>query len=173
MAIEKALSIRGWMTEPELWWLAIQASSRKKIVELGSYYGRSTRAIGDNTPGIVYAVDHFNGPADVSLLEFERTSIWPIFSKNLSDLIASGKVVPIKTNHEQFDPPNDDFDMIFIDGDHRYEATKRDIKRWIGKCRKPALISGHDYSHPGVRQAVNECFTDINIFEEIWSIWII
>jgi predicted O-methyltransferase YrrM len=53
--IARALATDGWMSEAELFWLATQAQQHRRIVELGSFLGRSTRALADHTPGIVYA----------------------------------------------------------------------------------------------------------------------
>ena len=57
LKLDKALSIPGWMTVTEFCWLAEQATKHLRIVEIGSYLGRSTRALADNTPGWVLAVD--------------------------------------------------------------------------------------------------------------------
>ena len=60
-------------------------------------------------------------------------------------------------------------DMVFIDADHTYEAVKYDIERWLPKTTK--LISGHDYNdpgHPGVKQAVDEKFKDVEVIDTIW-----
>ncbi len=56
-------------------------------------------------------------------------------------------------------------DMVFIDGDHSYEAVKRDIELWLPKCRK--LICGHDYNE--VWKAVHDVLGKITgIYEGIW-----
>ena len=48
--------------------------------------------------------------------------------------------------------------FVFIDGDHTYEAVKKDIETWYLKVRKDGLVIGDDYhiSFPGVIKAVNE-----------------
>jgi len=51
-------------------------------------------------------------------------------------------------------------DIVFLDGDHRYEAVKADIEAWLPKIRPGGLLCGHDYStrgnNVGVKKAVDE-----------------
>lgn len=169
--VDRALAIKGWMSELELHWLAFQATQHKKIVEIGSYLGRSTRALGDHTPGIVYALDDWIGPrgdnfcGDESFMisDEERQTLYSRFSDNLGDLMQAGKIIPIRSSHEQADkimflsPP----DMVFIDGDHKYEAVKRDILTWRQKLSRGGLLCGHDASWPGVGCAVRELTGDL------------
>lgn len=56
--------------------------------------------------------------------------------------------------------PDGYFDLVFLDGDHRYEACLQDIKAWWPKVRKGGWISGHDHNKksPGVKRAVAEMF---------------
>lgn len=53
---------------------------------------------------------------------------------------------------------NNEWDFVYIDGDHGYEAVKRDIIDWWPKLQNGRILAGHDYhsSQPGVIQAVNE-----------------
>jgi len=61
--IEKALQIPGWMSIRELIWLASTAKDCLSIVEFGSFQGRSTCALADNSPDNckIYAVDPWTG----------------------------------------------------------------------------------------------------------------
>ena len=62
-----------------------------------------------------------------------------------------------------------DFDLIFIDGEHTYNAVKHDIEIWLPKTNK--VISGHDFSvrHFGVIKAVTERFEYYNYDgDKIW-----
>src|SRR5258708_38660332 len=85
------------MSEAELTWLAEQAACHKVIVEVGSYLGRSTRALGDHTTGIVYAIDDWYGPRDVEIPEEERAKIFETFVRNMHGVKA--KLHPCRADH--------------------------------------------------------------------------
>ena len=51
------------------------------------------------------------------------------------------------------------FDLVFIDGDHSYEAVRADIAAWAPLLEPGGWLGGHDYydaGTPGVRMAVDE-----------------
>lgn len=52
------------------------------------------------------------------------------------------------------------YDMVYIDGSHKYADTIRDIKDWAPRIKKGGFICGHDYrkKFPGVVKAVGEYF---------------
>jgi predicted O-methyltransferase YrrM len=157
--ITKAAAISGWMSVEELLWLAARAAEHKTIVEVGSYVGRSTRALGDHVAngGKVYAFDDWLGAREVK--DSMKDGLFEEFSTNLADLIESKKVIPIKMDHSGvcsllFDKP----DMIFIDGDHSYENVLRDIKLWKPVLADGGLLCGHDIGWDGVYRATMEVF---------------
>lgn len=157
------------MAYPELVWLAEQAQSHVRIAELGSFLGRSTCALASNTEGQVWAIDNWEGPDDVTLLE-ENCSmkeflknhgigLYPQFHETLRDLIEAGKIIPVKADHRDAHQSIAlTFDMVFIDGSHKYEDVKRDIWNWMPKLTKGGLLSGHDMYMDGVMQALTEIF---------------
>lgn len=155
------------MTEPELKWLADEAQKHQRIVEIGSYLGRSTRALGDNTKGFVLAVDNFLGPWDVLMEANLRKLIYPGFLSNLKDLIDEGRVKPLKAEHDEVEI---DFapDMVFIDGDHQYESVKRDIGRWLPQIK--GLLCGHDIHYGPVIEAVRDTLGEYNVAPDT-TIW--
>lgn len=173
--IRKAQQIEGWMMSSELQWLAENAVNHNLIVELGSYLGRSTRALGDNTPGVVHAIDHWYGPAGggnskplppsldsvgssgIPWTEEDRAALFGLFSANLEDLIASKKVIPHRIDHTSVDLDLSP-DMVFIDGDHSYEAVRHDLAVWVPKVKKGGLICGHDVNQASVHVPVSEVF---------------
>lgn len=176
--ISKALEIPGWMSKRELVWLAENVRDKKRIVEFGCFYGRSTRALADNSPedAIICAVDPWNGDyadEDGRPLEKVNTYVLPHFKRNLKDHISSTKVRYFRTYSYNFDYP-EFFDFVFIDGDHRYETVKKDIEKAILLLgENKGIIAGHDYGHQlwtGVKQAVDEIFGYTEVEDSIWSV---
>lgn len=161
--ISKAEKIPGWMSEVELVWLAEQASKHQIILEIGSFLGRSTRALADNTPGIVYAVDHWYGPKEISMVPWEREALYDQFLSNMNGLIESRKVIPVRGNSITVQIPQMP-DMVFIDGDHSYEVVKVDLERW----KDVSFLCGHDASWPGVKKALEALPVEIIEQTDIW-----
>lgn len=149
--IEKAQAIDGWMTDRELTWLAEQAASRQVIVEIGSYLGRSTRALCDHTWGHVYAIDDWAGPRDVEIDVKDRNQIFNRFIKNMAGL--EGKLLVCRQDHGSAEIP-EGADMVFLDGDHRYESISRDIKLWLPRLKPGGILCGHDLLLGSVNQAL-------------------
>lgn len=69
---------------------------------------------------------------------------------------------------------DESIDFLFIDGDHSYEAVKRDIAMWLPKVKTGGIICGHDYGKKeyGVTEAVHETFGDAfqKSARSIWSV---
>lgn len=175
--ISRALAIGGWMSNEELLWLATHAQTHNRIVEFGSLHGRSTRALADNNKGTIYAVDPWCGAYktdDGRVVENIDTNVYPYFYHNLKDHIDKGHVVPVRGFSYNLSLP-DCVDMVFIDGDHRYETVVKDIKKAIELTKPGGLISGHDYGHlqwPGVNRAVDEIFGDnVRLLEGTFIWW--
>lgn len=175
MLLEAAHNIQGWMSNTELAWLAQRAKEAEIIFEYGCYKGRSTRALADNTPGIVYAIDPWDGfyPCNDGQKHSIDTNVYPEFERNLQDHIESGKVIPIKDFSWSFKPLVK-ADFIFIDGDHRFDAVMDDIKHALKYINSWGIIAGHDYGHNewyGVKQAVDTMFPGkFEVIDSIWSV---
>lgn len=175
--ISKALQTGGWMSEKELTWLAERAQNCRTIVEFGSYHGRSTRALADNSPTDckIWAVDPWNG--EYKTEEGMRVSdmdtyCLPQFKRNLRDHIETGKVLPVRNFSYNFSCPYK-IDLVFIDGDHRYDTVVKDIKKALELVGNYGIIAGHDYGHPlwpGVKQAVDMAFRKVEVVDTIWNL---
>lgn len=153
------MNIPGWMDEDELLWLADQASRAEWVVEIGSWMGRSTRALSDNTPGVVVAVDTWEGSLEHQPFLAGKPCNW-LYCKFLEN---RGKnVLPMRMTSLQAaerSAPNL-FDFLFLDASHDYESVKADIAAWRSKVRCGGVFAGHDYGRErkGVTAAVDEAF---------------
>ena len=165
--IEKALQIEGWTSTEELTWLAEQASIHTRVLEIGSYLGRSTRAIADNTKGFVYAVDKWDTvdldgvttPVSFDKFQVNMAGLHNFYTLRMPSLRASKGLRFTK------------FDMIFIDADHTYESVKADVLAWLPFLMPDGLLCGHDYNtecNPGVTKAVDELVPDKQVIDTIW-----
>jgi len=171
MNIDHALKIKGWMSEAELMWLAEQADKSTVIVETGSYLGRSTRALADNTNGVVLAFDPYIGEYKYDngkVMRCFRDNEYQAFLKNLRDHLDSRRVIQYRMPLEKSRIPLKP-DLIFLDGDHRYGALKQEIL--LALELSPRILAGHDYTHPdwpGVKKAVDEILGPVQLHESIW-----
>jgi len=100
------------------------------------------------------------------------TSIDPMLSEesvnNLARIFPKdffGNVSFIKGMSQEFVPTlNDNFDMIYIDGDHRYDAVKSDWENCKDKYNKFLLFD--DYHLPGKEQKDIHCSNLIDQIED-------
>jgi hypothetical protein len=99
---------------------------------------------------------------DITLKNFEPHKDKIVFYKDTSDNCVS------KFSNEQFD-------YVFIDGDHSYEGVKKDLNNYYSKVKTGGVFSGHDINLQSVQQAVREFreqnlitnqiqFTDVNVW---------
>ena len=55
---------------------------------------------------------------------------------------------------------DDSLDFVFIDGDHSYEATLKDIQTYWSKVKTGGVFAGHDINLTSVTNAIGEFFKD-------------
>jgi predicted O-methyltransferase YrrM len=164
------------MTWGELSFLAELANNLPEnsiVIEIGTLCGRSTRAMADNAPNdcIIHCVDPWDYKIpleDGGYIQVDKYT-YAQFCMNLYDHIYANKVIPHISRWQDFNLPIK-ADLIFIDGDHTYDAVKCDIAKALDYIKPGGIITGHDYQFPTVRQAVDETFpgNKISTKETIW-----
>jgi hypothetical protein len=176
MKLERASQIDGWIIWSELEWLAQQASRHTNILEVGCWLGRSTRALADNTSGVVTVVDTFLGsPEHREFLEDKpKDWLWENFTANTRELLNLRAIPMSSTEASRYFTTLESetrFDMIFLDAAHDYESVKQDILAWMPLLAPGGLFSGHDYgpNWPEVAKAVDELIPNVQIgANQIW-----
>lgn len=146
----------GWMSTSELIWLHMNAMQSSSVVEIGCWKGRSTYALLTGCQGTVYAVDHFKGSPseiDTNHAEAKTGDIFADFMANVGwfpnlNVMKMSSMMAAR----QFDDLRATADMVFIDGEHTYDAVLQDVNTWMQYTTR--ILCGHDSLFPEVEAAL-------------------
>ena len=149
--------------------LLIKLINAKNIIEVGVAYGYHADSLLSNLPKLnyvgidpypaVYDVDdHFPtyvsrlfscGPEDAMNRLYLTVNTW-LTSKYQSrfNLIREASLNAVKTIEFE------SVDIVFLDGDHRFEVVSEEIERYWPLVNKGGILAGDDYEWPGVKMAV-------------------
>ena len=157
-----------------LFQLACDAPAGAQVVEVGSWMGASTCFLAAGLKGEgakVHAVDNFQGLStcgeDAAWYNrhFRRlgaNSTLEIFRANFAGLGLSARAEPVVNDSiaaaRAMAALHGTIDLIFIDGDHSYEACKADIAVWAPFARRGGVMAFHDFGSraEGVTRAIFE-----------------
>jgi len=156
--------IPGWFNYSETYNIIVdQINDDGKIVEIGSFLGRSTHYLAtalynagkENVK--IYSVDTFTGSSEHASLNIPK-DFSSTFKQNLEFFIEKGMVVVCQGRSddprilEQFEESS--IDYIMVDGAHEYEPVIDDIRNWWTKLKTDGVMFGDDYSLASVSEAV-------------------
>lgn len=71
---------------------------------------------------------------------------------------------------------DESIDMCFIDANHEYDFVRKDIEAYLPKIKKGGTLAGHDWSYPGVKNALIDLYEDMGLNfstdkeQDIWRI---
>jgi predicted O-methyltransferase YrrM len=146
--LEKVYSMPGMLTAAEvdcLFKLGQFDQAKGAIVEIGSWKGKSTVALALGAARVhkekVYAIDPHRIQPEEGY--FEDTGAE--FLANLSRLGLNDRVVPLMmTSAEACRGWDQPVRLLWIDGDHRYEAAKLDFAAWEPHLVPGGILAMHD-----------------------------
>jgi hypothetical protein len=146
----------------ECWKLyKLARESKKPIVEIGSWLGRSTIVLAggskDGNGSMIYSVDTWKDLADNN--NFYK-DFYPDFIENIKYAgvddritILKGKSVDMAKYYRE--NIGEEIGVLFIDADHEYESIKSDYDSWSPMVN--GTIAFHDYTHcSGVKRFIDE-----------------
>ncbi|MCL4397844.1 class I SAM-dependent methyltransferase [Patescibacteria group bacterium] len=149
--------IAGWLSDYEEQLLAYFAKkSPGTIVEIGSFQGKSTVAMGLATRNLIYAIDPHQGQTQANGKKGLPT--YTVFLKNIKKYHLD-KVVPIRKTSETANKGwKKKISLLHIDGLHEYEFAKQDLKLWLPHLENNGVVICHDAfaPFPEVWRAVRE-----------------
>jgi len=161
--------IGGWLSDSEavaLYRTVATCNPPIVAVEIGSWYGKSSVMIAggirDGGGGILYAIDPFEGSDGYSVLrtgQRRATNFLDSFLQNINHAGLAELVRPIRGySYEVAENWSTPIDLLFIDGDHEYEAVKRDFEDWSPHLKDGGIIMFHDTNGnwPGPTQLARE-----------------
>lgn len=185
--------IDGWLSPAEAvaLYLTARATPRQDVVlcEIGSWLGKSSyvlaRALDGKPNSVLYCIDPFDGSGDTlsqptynNARAHSSKSLLDQFTENMQRFGTLDRICIIPSSSQQ---ANETFsrqiDLLFIDGNHDYEAVRDDFLLWSPRVRPGGWIVFHDVgsSHlSGPKRVVEEfivhqdAWRDQQLIEEIY-----
>ena len=150
--IRDALTNAAWMVDGDIAEKAICGLTEEEtaalvrwlpdegtFVEFGTLFGLTAKTVAAAKPKLkVIAVDNFSWNPFGMPAELHEKFTRLILENELK----SGRVELVKTDAQEFLKTMKDVDVVFLDGDHRYEAVKAEIE--LVKNAGVKMIAGHD-----------------------------
>jgi predicted O-methyltransferase YrrM len=160
-ARQRAADVDGWLSDAQgrvLFHAAAASTGQGAIVEIGSWKGRSTTwlASGARLAGRrVYAIDpHSRSREDPEADTLDE------FLANLARGGLTDVVEPlIMRSEEAATHVAGPIELLFIDGDHSYDAVRRDAELWLPRVMDGGTVMFHDVAtaaYTGPRRIVRQ-----------------
>jgi predicted O-methyltransferase YrrM len=163
-ALEALEGVEGWMTDAQaatLWEAGAGVAEGGRIVEIGSYHGRSTvvlaRAVGGRAR--ITAIDphagNDRGPQQIEGTGAEGEADHQRFLRTLRDAGVEDRVRHVRLpSARALGEVEGAIDVLYVDGAHRYRPARDDIARWGARVAPGGLMLVHDaFSSVGVTLA--------------------
>ncbi len=163
-ALTAVRDVEGWMTDAQarrLWNAAQAVPPGGRIVEIGSFRGRSTIILGKAAaPDVELVAIDPHGGMDRGPNEYDPDTAlgnadYDTFHANLDRAGVEERVHHVRrTSQDALNHVTGELDLLYIDGAHRYRFAKPDIERWGPRVRPGGTMLIHDsYNAVGVMRA--------------------
>jgi predicted O-methyltransferase YrrM len=162
-ALDAVRGVEGWLTDAQarrLWERARALPEGAKIVEIGSYQGRSTIVLahGAGAGARVVAIDPHagsdRGPQEIHGTFDEGQADYETFHANLQRAGATGVEHVRRGSQEALSAVQVPVDLLYVDGAHRYRPARADIAHWGARVAPGGTMLIHDaFSANGVMLA--------------------
>jgi len=157
--------IDGWLSDDQIERLhhaAARLQARGRIVEIGSFRGRSTVVLALSAPQAaeVVAIDphagNDRGPGELDGFERAAAEDNEVFLANLDAAGVRDQVRHVRLRSDEAGPEVDGaIDLLYIDGAHRYAPARDDLIAWGRRVPPGGTLLIHDaFSSVGVTLAL-------------------
>jgi Methyltransferase domain len=166
LTLDDALEgVEGWFSPSQVALVVARAGevpSDGRIVEIGSFRGRSMIAIARSAPeGVtIVAIDphagNDRGPQEIEGFEDEAAVDSKVFLTNLERAGVRDRVTYVrKFSHDAVGDVEGAIDLLHIDGAHRFAPASEDIRTWGARVTGGGTMLVHDsFSSVGVTLAL-------------------
>lgn len=157
--------VAGWLSDEQarrLWARAADLSAPARVVEIGSFQGRSTivlaRAAADGVE--IVAIDphagNDRGPQEIDGFAQAAANDNVTFNENLTAAGVRDRVRHVRMcSSDAHGEVEDPIDLLYIDGAHRFGPARDDIVQWGARVRPGGTMLIHDsFSSIGVTAAI-------------------
>ena len=164
-ALALVADVEGWMTDDQarrLWDRASVVAPGGRIVEIGSFRGRSTSVLARAAPeGVeIVAIDphagNDRGPQEFEGFADEAAEDHDVFHETLQRSGVADRVRHVRSfSQEALGAVDGEVDLLYIDGAHRFRPALADIRVWGSRVRTGGTLLIHDsFSSIGVTLAI-------------------
>lgn len=130
-----------------------------RILEIGSWKGLSACVMADARPdAVIHCVDTWAGSPEHDV--YNPDALYEEFLLNTS--WAAQAIIPHRLPDIYIDGQ---FDMLLVDGEHTYEATKRDLAAYLPTVKPGGVALVHDCCMDEVKRAMFEALQCAEIIE--------
>lgn len=143
-----------------------RGSPLEEMAEIGSYAGESAALFALYFEG-VWCIDPWNEETIRVASKKHRSA--RVVEQAFDALLANNHRLHKITSYSQeaaelFEDLSLDF--VYIDGDHRYESVREDIRLWRAKVCAGGFIGGHDFGNPNAPEVEKAVLDEIGSPEE-------
>ncbi len=153
-AFERASHVEGWLSKSQarrLWEGARRVRAPGRIVEIGSFRGRSTIVLSHAASAGVelVAIDPHGGsdrgPQEIAPDTQRGDEDFAAFHENLRRVGVDERVRHVRLASDQaLDAIDGSVDMLYVDGAHRYRPARSDIEQWGQRVPPGGTMLVHD-----------------------------
>jgi SAM-dependent methyltransferase len=164
-ALSVVADVEGWLTDDQarrLWDRASELRPPARIVEIGSYRGRSAivmalaAAEGVSLTAIDPHAGNDRGPREIEGYSEQAERDLRAFRANLERAGVASTVEHLRLpSQEALGQMAGEAELVYVDGAHRYRPARADIARWGARLRPGGRLLVHDaFSAVGVTLAL-------------------
>jgi predicted O-methyltransferase YrrM len=152
--LDRLCGVEGWLTDDQarsLFECAARVNAPGRIVEIGSFRGRSTIVLASAARSDVelVAIDPHGGgdrgPQEIGADSERGDEDNAAFERNLARAQVRERVRHVRTfSQTALDEVDGNVDLLYIDGAHRYRPAREDIELWGARVSPGGTMLMHD-----------------------------